>query len=388
MSTTNYSRLKYICSSFASNISTGLLTEEKNDKCRYEVYGASGFLGFYNTFYSQKEYLGIIKDGAGVGRINKYPPRTSILGTMAYIVPNSDIDIDWLKYCIQSLNLTESLDKTTIPHIYFSEYGNEKVAIFDKNTQIQIATFLNSKCSLIEIILNQIEEQIKLLEDYKKSIISETVSRGLNKGKTLKNSGMGWIEAIPENWSVARIASVYKQRNTKVNDRDYLPLSVTMKGIVPQLESAAKTDAHDDRKLVCKGDFAINSRSDRRGSCGISPCDGSISLINIVLCPLRNMNPGYYNWLFHTVEFADEFYKYGHGIVDDLWTTSWQEMKNILIPQPPLQEQAAIAAFLDKKCSEIDLVIKDKKAQYEVLSSYMKSLIFEYVTGKKEVSNE
>lgn len=161
-----------------------------------------------------------------------------------------------------------------------------------------------------------------------------------------------------------------------------------MKGVVPQLETAAKSDAHDDRKLVCKGDFAINSRSDRRGSCGIAPCDGSISLINTVLCPLTNMNPDYYNWLFHTPIFADEFYKWGHGIVDDLWATGWQEMKNILIPEPSLNEQAEIADYLNKKCAYIDSIITDKKSELDILEEYKKSLIYEYVTGKKEVPNE
>ena len=110
-----------------------------------------------------------------------------------------------------------------------------------------------------------------------------------------------------------------------------------------------------------------------------------VSLINIVLTPLQNMNPSYYNWLFHSVGFSDEFYKWGHGIVDDLWTTTWQDMKNIVIPVPPLEEQQAIADYLDKKCAEIDGVIADKKEQLEVLENYKKSVIYEYVTGKKEV---
>ena len=139
--------------------------------------------------------------------------------------------------------------------------------------------------------------------------------------RKMKDSGIEWIGEIPEGWEVGQIGQLYSERRTKVSDKDYPPLSVTMKGILPQLSTAAKTDAHDDRKLVCKGDFAINSRSDRRGSCGISEQDGSISLINTVLKPRGEMNPGYYNWLFHTSMFADEFYKWGHGIVDDLWTT-------------------------------------------------------------------
>lgn len=198
--------------------------------------------------------------------------------------------------------------------------------------------------------------------------------------RAMKDCSIGWIDSIPFDWSVCRFASLYKLRNTKVNDRDYPPLSVTMKGILPQLDTAAKTNAHEDRKLVCKGDFAINSRSDRRGSCGIAPCDGSISLINTVLSPLTNMHPGYYNWLFHSVQFADEFYKWGHGIVDDLWTTGWQEMKNILLPVPSLKEQKSISDYLDRKCKVIDEIMADVQSQIDALEDYKKSVISEAVT--------
>ena len=188
--------------------------------------------------------------------------------------------------------------------------------------------------------------------------------------RKMKNSFEQWLGELPVSWGLSRIASLYKIRNTKVSDKDYMPLSVTMNGIVPQLETAAKTNAHDDRKLVRKGDFAINSRSDRRGSCGISEYDGSVSLINTLLAPLGEMNPNYYNWLFHTTQFADEFYKWGHGIVDDLWTTGWQDMKKIMIPVPPLQEQKKIATFLDAQCTEIDALTADIQTQIDTLEQY------------------
>ena len=203
------------------------------------------------------------------------------------------------------------------------------------------------------------------------------------ENKKMKYSGVEWIGRIPSEWEVARIGSVYKLRNSKVSDYDYMPLSVTMNGVVPQLDNAAKTNAHEDRKLVLKGDFAINSRSDRRGACGISDYNGSVSLINTVITPIENMSPRYYNWIFHTEQFADEFYKWGHGIVDDLWTTSWQEMKNINITMPNIEEQNKIANFLDEKCSKIDKVIKDINQQIETLENYKKSLINDLVTGKK-----
>lgn len=198
--------------------------------------------------------------------------------------------------------------------------------------------------------------------------------------REMKDSGTVWLGIIPANWDIARIGSFYRLRNTKVSDTDYPPLSVTNKGVVPQLETAAKTNAHDDRKLVKKGDFAINSRSDRRGSCGIASCDGSVSLINTILSPMGEMNPRYYDWLFHTIEFGDEFYKCGHGIVDDLWTTGWQDMKKILIPYPSLAEQEKIANFLDSQCSEIDAISADIQKEIETLEKYKRSVITEAVT--------
>ena len=195
-----------------------------------------------------------------------------------------------------------------------------------------------------------------------------------------KDSGITWIGRIPKDWNTTKLGSLYTQRNEKVSDKDYAPLSVTMQGILPQLETAAKTDDGDNRKLVKKGDFAINSRSGRRGSCGISPYDGSVSLINTILKPRGEMNPNFYNWLFHTSPFADEFYKWGHGIVDDLWTTRWQEMKNISVVIPSLEEQQHIADYLDKKCAEIDGLIELQEQMIAQLTDYKQSVITEAVT--------
>ena len=207
------------------------------------------------------------------------------------------------------------------------------------------------------------------------------------KETKMKNSGIEWIGEIPDGWEVSKIGQLYEERKTKVSDTVYPPLSVTMQGILPQLETAAKSDAHDDRKLVLKGDFAINSRSDRRGSCGISEFDGSVSLINTVLHPKTEMNPIYYNWLFHSFRFSDEYYKNGHGIVDDLWTTSWTEMKKIFIPLPPKETQQRIATYLDKKCSKIEETIQNQQQVIEKLKAYKQSLITEAVTGKKYHEN-
>lgn len=199
--------------------------------------------------------------------------------------------------------------------------------------------------------------------------------------RQMKDSEIKWIGDIPENWQLGRIGHLYSERREKVSDRDYAPLSVTMQGVVPQLSTAAKTDAHDDRKLVRKGDFAINSRSDRRGSCGVSPCDGSVSLINTILSPHDDMDAGYYNWLFHTTMFADEYYKWGHGIVDDLWTTGWQDLKRISIPIPSLEEQERISNYLNQQCANIDSVLERTRISIEEYKKLKQSVISKAVTN-------
>lgn len=198
--------------------------------------------------------------------------------------------------------------------------------------------------------------------------------------REMKDSGIEWIGLLPASWRLNRMGSMFYERSEKVSDIDFPPLSVTMKGVVPQLEHVAKSDDHSNRKLVRSGDFVINSRSDRRNSCGFSFADGSVSLINTVLVPLVSMNSRYYEYLFKTTQFADEYYRLGHGIVDDLWTTKWIDAKRIELPLLSSEEQQIIADYLDKKCAEIDKAIEAAEASIEEYKLYKKSVIFQAVT--------
>ncbi len=194
-----------------------------------------------------------------------------------------------------------------------------------------------------------------------------------------KDSGIEWIGEIPEHWEVGRLSSWFDERRQKVSDKDFEPLSVTKNGIFPQLENAAKSNDGDNRKLVKKGDFVINSRSDRKGSSGVSPLDGSVSLINIVIAP-RNISGAFINYLLKSNSFVEEFYKYGHGIVADLWTTRYDEMKFIKLAIPPLPEQESIAQFLDEKCARIDEAVQIKEKQIDLLKEYRQIAIHQAVT--------
>ena len=194
-----------------------------------------------------------------------------------------------------------------------------------------------------------------------------------------KDSGVEWLGEIPEHWDLTRLGTRFNERRTKVSDKDYAPLSVTKQGILPQLDSAAKSNDGDNRKLVKAGDFVINSRSDRKGSSGIARTDGSVSLINIVMEP-KNVDPTFCNYLLKGKSFVEEFYRMGHGIVADLWTTRYDEMKAIMVGIPPLEEQAAIAHFLDEKTALIEKAIGIKERQIELLKERRQLLIHRAVT--------
>ena len=203
-----------------------------------------------------------------------------------------------------------------------------------------------------------------------------------------KDSGVAWLGQVPAHWEVKRIGFVYSERREKVSDKDFAALSVTKNGIVPQLETAAKTDDGDNRKKVVAGDFVINSRSDRKGSAGVSSFTGSVSLICTVLKPQISVCNEYSNMLLRSMPFQEEFYRNGQGIVADLWTTNFSNMKEILIPLPPLAEQQAIAAFLDRECARIDALIERAEQAIVLLRERRSALIAAAVTGQIRVGNE
>lgn len=197
--------------------------------------------------------------------------------------------------------------------------------------------------------------------------------------QSYKVSGLSWLGEIPEHWNVKRLGQFFEERRQKVSDKDFEPLSVTMNGIVPQLENAAKTDAGDNRKLVLKNDFVINSRSDRKGSAGTSGFIGSVSLISIVMEPKR-IHPRFAHHLLRSYPFQEEFYRYGKGIVADLWSTNSSEMKNILIPDVPEDESVAIANFLDFETAKIDTLIEKQQKLIRLLKEKRQAVISHAVT--------
>ncbi len=254
--------------------------------------------------------------------------------------------------------------------------------------QEKIVSYLEDKTSKIDAYVAEKEKEIQLFQELKQKTIADAVTKGLNPDVKMKDSGIPWIGTIPEHWETKKIGSLFVERKEKVSDKDYPALSVSKIGITPQLETAVKTDNGDNRKKVCKGDFVVNSRSDRKGSCGVSPFKGSVSLINIVLTPRKIFDVQYYHHLFRSNDYIEEYYRIGRGIVADLWTTRYSEMRNIIIPFPPLNEQRVIVAYIEEKCQKIDTLMTELQAEIDYMKEYKQRLIADCVTGQVNVQNE
>lgn len=253
-----------------------------------------------------------------------------------------------------------------------------------KSEQNRISQYLTQRMTELDKLQKALKKEVDSLYLYKKLLISKIVMQGLERDTPLRKSDQ-WFGKLPAHWEVDLLSKFYTLRSQKVNDREYTPLSITKNGVVLQLKKAAKSNCGENRKLVKKGDFIINSRSDRKGACGISPYEGSASLVNIVLSPKNGLNSEYFGWLASSHQFAEQFYRLGKGIASDLWVTRWGDMKKMKLPIPTLSEQERISEYLTHKTTEIDNVITNIESMREKIGKYRCDLISAAVTGKVAV---
>ena len=382
-------KLKYLCSSF----STPLAQSEVKDEGLYKVYGASGLVGYLDTYSMSKPYLGIVKDGAGVGRVNCYNSNSSLLGTLAYIIPNERADINWLKYVITSLDLGKDVGKTTIPHIYFSEYGNRDVSHYvSVEQQRRLATFLDAECSRIDAVIEQTRATIEEYKKLRQSVITQAVIKGIRSNRKMKGSGIEWIGEIPEEWDCINPKALFSQRKDRAIPGERQLTASQQYGVIYQDEYMERTGSKvvtvekdfDILKHVEAGDFVISMRS-FQGGLEYSTNTGSISSAYVMLVPnLDKVFPQYYRWLLKSDVYINALQSTSN-MVRDGQAMRYSNFAQVRLITVPMDEQKEIANYLDEKCFSMEKLIELKERFLAEIESYKKSLIYEYVTGKKEV---
>lgn len=279
---------------------------------------------------------------------------------------------------------------TTFKEISANTFANIKLPMPPIQEQKHIVNFLDAKCAEIDALTADIQTQIDSLEQYKRSIISEAVTKGLNPDVEMKDSGNQYWGSIPTNWHLSDIKYLFEIVKRNAGKEGYDILSVTKKGIkIKDISNneGQVAESYANYQFVYPGDFVMNHMDLLTGWVDCSNLFGVTSPdYRVFRLRDKNNSLSYYKYIMQTCYMNRIFYSLGQGVSNlGRWRLQTSSFNNFMVPVPPVEVQESIATYLDKKCTEINICIDDKQRQLEVLEEYKKSLIYEYVTGKKEV---
>lgn len=271
--------------------------------------------------------------------------------------------------------------------IPMDKFGELFIPVAPIDEQQRIADFLDAKCAKIDALVADIQSQIDTLEQYKRSVITETVTKGLNPDAEMKDSGVQWIGDTPAHWGVIRGKYILRYMQKPVRENDGV-ITCFRDGEVT-LRSNRREDGFtmSDKEIgyqgIDVGDLVVHGMDGFAGSIGISDSRGKASPVLNVLD--TDQCKRYIMYYLRSMAYSDVFLALATGIRVRSCDLRWNKLAELSYPVPPLDEQNAIVKHIDSVLSKADAVIADKKAQLATLDEYKKSLIFEYVTGKKEV---
>jgi len=397
----DFIRLRYLC-----DITTGDSdTQDADPDGEYPFYVRSPIVERSTKFTFNGEGILMAGDGAGAGRVFHHAFGKYAVHQRVYRLYNFKVNSNFLFYYISNL-FPSVMDKgsaqSTVPSVRLPMLLNFEVCTPPLAEQQRIADFLDEKCGEIDSIRSDIQKQIDILNDYKKSVITEAVTKGLDPRAKLKDSGIEWIGKIPEGWNVFRIKYLATEPNTLFTDGDWINGDIITEDGIRYLTSGnvgegkfkyqgeghISLETFNEKHCLkaVPGDLMICRLNLPIGRCCFIPDDEPFYVIavdNVILRPNSNVDKKYAMYCMNTPGYAMDAEMAAGGTT--MKRISRTDLGNLRIPVPPLSEQKAIADYLDEKCSEIDATIADKQRQLETLDEYKKSLIFEYVTGKKEV---
>lgn len=255
--------------------------------------------------------------------------------------------------------------------------------------QERIAAFLDAECAEIDAVLEKTRASIEEYKKLKQAVITQAVTKGIRGDRPMKDSGIEWIGDIPAEWDVIRVKQLLKERNERSKEGKEEPLSMSQKvGLVPTkfLESIPNmASSFVGAKLAYVDDLVFNKLKAHLGVFSVSRYDGLVSPDYAVYCSTGKSNLKYLEYIFKTPQCIGEFRKKSAGIAAGLMRLYTEGLFSIYLPYPALSEQEEIAEYLNEKCAGIDALIVKKQQYLTEIENYKKSLIYEYVTGKKEV---
>lgn len=329
-------------------------------------------------------------DGPLLCGISKYE---GCLSALYYIFDfNKHVNKYFFNYIMKTTDYTRFIDAFSygMRHSYnFLQFGNLKIPFPDLIEQKFIVEFLDKRCAEIDGITKDLQEQIETLENYKKSVITEAVTKGLNPDVKMKDSKIRYIGKMPQHWDTDKGKFIFQYKQKPVRSDDGV-ITCFRDGEVT-LRSNRREDGFtiSEKEIgyqgIDKGDLIVHGMDGFAGAIGISDSRGKASPVLNVLETKNSKR--FYMYYLRSMALRGVFEALSTGIRVRTCDTNWGKLREIVYLLPPINEQKEIANYLDKKCAEIEEIIKNKKEQLETIEEYKKSLIYEYVTGKKEVKN-
>ena len=390
-------RLKFI-----TDINSGeiISKEEYETEGKYPIIGSNGEIGRLNKKNNNNQ---VVTTGR-VGTIGTtHLVKDAWITDNALIIYPNNICGHYLYYVVPLFDYKLMLSGTAQPLITSSKLKNQITPFPTLSTQQHIANFLDSKCAEIDELIALQETMIEELKAYKQSVITEAVTKGLNPDALMRNSGIDWIGEIPEHWKLEPLKYCFDRRSEKnnpVKTEERLSLSID-KGVTLYSEKTTNLDRFKEDftqyQLAYPNDIVLNCMNMIVGAVGLSNYMGCVSPVYYVIYPIRqDINPLYYSYLLNIPTIRGVYYSLGKGIYaiergegrvnTCRLKVAYNDFGRLEIPVPPLEEQKEITRFIQQKCSEIDSLITLKQTKIEELKEYKKSVIYEYVTGKKEVN--
>lgn len=338
--------------------------------------------------------------GGTVGKAFLYKKEMGFSTYASYLIAaqanSAKVLPEWIYYFSKSATYFEwlqcSFTQSTIQNINSTKYGNLPLAVPEVSVQKRIIAYLDRKCADIDNVLEKTKASIEEYRKLKQSVITETVTKGVRGPRPMKDSGIEWVEKLPVEWTPINPKALFTLRKDKAFKGERQLAACQNYGIIYQDDYMALTGAKvvtvekdfDILKHVERGDFVISMRS-FQGGLEYSENTGSISSAYVMLIPVRKrVYDRYFRWLFKSQIYIDAL-KSTSNMVRDGQAMRYSNFSQVRLFSVPIEEQQEIASYLDQKCSEIDSLIESKERFIKELEAYRKSLIYEYVTGKKEV---
>ena len=382
---------------FIAKITTGNQdTQNADPDGEYPFYVRSPIVERCNNYTFDGKGILMAGDGAGAGRVfhlvdGKYAVHQRVYRFYDF----KYMDPVLLKYYLENLFATVmdyGSAKTTVPSVRLPMIQDFVVCVPPKKEQANIVAVLNENCAQVGSLISNVQAQLEKLKAYKQSLITEVVTKGLDPTVPMKDSGVEWIGEIPKHWSVIPSKFLFANCDERRREGDVQLTASQKYGMISQEEYMRRENARivladkglENWKHVEPFDFVISLRS-FQGGLEMSEVTGCATWHYIILRARQRIHPYYYKWLFKSSMYITTLQRTCNYIRDgqDLRYSNFVKVPLCI---PTLYEQQKIADFLDRKCAKIDHLITLKQSKIEKLEQYKHSLIYEYVTGKREVS--